>query len=104
MKHVFKAAVAAAVLVAALEALLRIAEQQRPRRQKRTAARPATNERAGPHHRYAIAGVPLLERGIARAIRAQHVLYGPAIAGRQHLRAQAGGRTELLSLVAGVAQ
>ena len=61
-------------------------------------------ERAGADERDAITAVALLERRIARPVRAEHVLDGPVVAGREQSSAQAGLCAEPFALAAGLVQ
>src|SRR5688572_25889963 len=90
------------MLVAALEAVARIAEQQGARRQQLAPAGAATMKRAEAHERDAITVVAFLERSIVRAIRANDVLDGPIVILGDQLRAQPGWSAEPLTLSDGV--
>jgi hypothetical protein len=73
-----EAAVAGAVLVAALEAMPGIAQQQSPRGQQRDALRRTVPERALGDRRDAYGFVPFLERRILRTGRADNIADTPA--------------------------
>src|SRR6185503_7780419 len=68
------------MLVAAFEAVARVAEQQGARRQQLASMRAAAPKNTGPDERDAIALVALLERRVARAIGTDDVLDGPVAA------------------------
>ena len=99
-----KTAIAGAVLMAALERIVRIAEQERARRQQRLRADGAALKRSGAHQRDPITAVAFLERGVAWTVRADDILDGPVRGGRQGLNAQAGRGAEPLAFLAYLVQ
>src|SRR5690606_25896181 len=82
-------AISGAVLVTALERLVGVTEQERPGRQQLAAMVSAADERTGADEGDAVTRVPLLERSVARTVRAEHVLDEPAVTCREHPRTQA---------------